>query len=192
MSFHSRNLPHWIPENASIFLTWRLYGSLNFDRSTQARVPVPQGKKENESAGQRFRRMDMRLDRMRGGVRWLENPSVAAKVEQVLLRGEECLRQYRLHAYVLMPNHVHILISPSISVSRIMRGIKGVSARDANRILRRSGKLFWQDESYDHWVRSEQEFWRIVAYIENNPVSAHLVSKPEKWKWSSAALKTRK
>lgn len=85
-----------------------------------------------------------------------------------------------------MPNHVHVLIGPKTSLARITNGIKGVSARDANRILGRQGKRFWQDESFDHWVRSAAEFERIRAYIEHNPVSAGLVARPEDWPWSSA------
>jgi REP element-mobilizing transposase RayT len=104
-----------------------------------------------------------------------------------MVRGEKPLAQYLLHAYVIMPNHVHLLITPRLPLSRIMRGIKGVSARDANRILERRGKAFWQDESYDHWVRDEEEFGKIRFYIEHNPVSAGLVKRPEDWKWSSAS-----
>jgi REP element-mobilizing transposase RayT len=137
----------------------------------------------------RFRRWDVQLDEIRSGPRWLENPQIAACVQDALVRGERFLGQYHLHAYVVMPNHVHILITPEIFLCRIMRGLKGVSARDANRVLGRSGKVFWQDESYDHWVRSEKEFWKIVSYIENNPVKAGLVSKPEDWRWSSAAVR---
>jgi len=55
----------------------------------------------------------------------------------------------------------------------------------ANTILGRQGK-FWQIESYDHWIRDEQEFWRVIEYIENNPVKIGLCQKPEDWKWSSA------
>ena len=49
------------------------------------------------------------------------------------------------------------------------------------------GKHFWQDESFDHWVRTPAEFNRIRSYIEGNPVSAGLASRPEGWPWSSAA-----
>jgi hypothetical protein len=68
-----------------------------------------------------------------------------------------------------------------------MNGLKGVTAREANCILHNRGQHFWQDESFDHWVRTSAEFDRIQAYIERNPVSAQLVSKPEEWPWSSAA-----
>jgi putative DNA methylase len=53
--------------------------------------------------------------------------------------------------------------------------------------LGRTGEPFWQDESHDRWVRNEREFNRIVAYIEENPVSAGLATPPEDWPWSSAA-----
>jgi len=65
--------------------------------------------------------------------------------------------------------------------------LKGYTARQANRMLGRTGEAFWQPESYDHWVRSEQEWGRIVRYIENNPVGAGLASRPEAYPWSSAA-----
>jgi putative DNA methylase len=68
-----------------------------------------------------------------------------------------------------------------------MQSLKGFTAREANKILRRTGEPFWQRESYDHWVRDEQEFGRIRAYIENNPVRAGLVARAEDYPWSSAA-----
>jgi putative DNA methylase len=91
-----------------------------------------------------------------------------------------------MYAYVLMPNHVHILINPLVPLRRITGGIKGVSARDANGALGRTGKAFWQDESFDHWIRNDAQLERIQSYIEYNPVKAGLVAKPEDWQWSSA------
>jgi REP element-mobilizing transposase RayT len=102
-------------------------------------------------------------------------------------KGACALNFYDLHAFAVMPNHVHLLISPKTLVSRIMNGLKGVTARDANSILSRKGKHFWQDESFDHWVRSPWEFDRIRTYIETNPVSAGLVVRPQDWLWSSAS-----
>ncbi|HEU4389053.1 MAG TPA: hypothetical protein VFV34_14730, partial [Blastocatellia bacterium] len=64
--------------------------------------------------------------------------------------------------------------------------LKGYTAREANRILKRTGLPFWQRESFDHWPRSDAEFVRIIAYIENNPVKSGLCKKPEDWRWSSA------
>ncbi len=80
-----------------------------------------------------------------------------------------------------MANHVHVLLRPEVPLRRIMNGIKGVTAQAANHILGRTGQPFWQDESFDHWVRSEAEFQRIWSYIERNPVTAGLVERPEDW-----------
>jgi len=90
-----------------------------------------------------------------------------------------------------MPNHVHILITPGVSLAKITQALKGKSARKANLILDRTGQIFWQDESFDHWVRCEREFCRIAAYIEENPVSAGLVKAAEDWPWSSATGKLK-
>jgi hypothetical protein len=69
--------------------------------------------------------------------------------------------------------------------------LKGSTARSANCILGRTGQPFWQDESYDHYLRQGEPLDRIIAYIERNPVSAGLVSSPELWPWSSATRRKR-
>jgi REP element-mobilizing transposase RayT len=74
---------------------------------------------------------------------------------------------------------VHILIYPDARLPRITKAIKNYSARRANLILGRTGQPFWQDESYDRWVRSPDELEKIVRYIEANPLAAGLVSRPE-------------
>jgi hypothetical protein len=66
-------------------------------------------------------------------------------------------------------------------MARITKSIKNYSAREANRILDRTGP-FWQSESYDRWVRSAEAREKIVRYIEFNPVSAGLVEKPEDYR----------
>src|SRR5262249_29057016 len=96
------------------------------------------------------------------------------------------IKHYALHAYVVMPNHVHMWITPRIAVPRLMNSLKGVTARDANLLLDRTGLPFWQRESYDHWVR-DGEFERIARYIEWNPVRAGLAAEPHLYPWSSAA-----
>ncbi len=87
-----------------------------------------------------------------------------------------------------MANHIHILLLPHIAPSHLLRSFKGASAREANRLLHRTGEPFWQAESYDHWVRDSEEQGRIVAYIENNPVKAGLVAKAGDYRWSSAGM----
>jgi putative transposase len=180
VAYYKRNLPHWHPEDKCIFLTWRLYGSLptGFLRGVRLNTGV--------RPSEEFRLAEKLLDRATDGPLWLKNPAVAGAVIQVLRRGALEFRRYDLHAYSVMTNHVHVLLTPLACVRNITRALKGITAQAGNRILRRTGQRFWQDESFDHWVRSEGEFIRIQKYIENNPVKAGLVAKAEDWPWSSA------
>lgn len=177
---YHRNLPHWFPEGRSIFLTWRLYGSL------PAKFLLELRGRHGRTAREEFKKTEEKLDRADFGPLWLKDPRIAACVVEKLSEGAERLHYYDLHAYVVMANHVHMLMTPQVEVRRLMNGLKGVTARSANAILNRTGKRFWQDESFDHWVRSEAQFARIRNYIEMNPVTAGLVNKPEDWPWSSA------
>ena len=93
---------------------------------------------------------------------------------------------YRLHAFVVMPNHVHLLMTPREAVSQVMQSLKRFTAREGNRMLGLTGQPFWQGESYDRLVRNDTEFDRIVHYIERNPVTAGLAATPEEFPWSSA------
>jgi REP element-mobilizing transposase RayT len=131
--------------------------------------------------------LDRILDSANCGSLWLKDARVAGCVADTLRFCETEPRLYDLHAYVVMANHVHALISPHAPLSKITRTVKGFSARKANDILGRRGQPFWQDESFDHWVRDEASFLRIRLYIEMNPVRAGLIQKPEDWPWSSAA-----
>ena len=111
---------------------------------------------------------------------------MARCVAEALRFGEEELRLYERHAWVIMANHVHVLIQPSAALARITKAIKNYTARLANKILARKDEPFWQRESFDRWVRDRQEFEKIAKYIEFNPVAAGLVESPGDWRWSSA------
>jgi putative transposase len=130
--------------------------------------------------------MDSRLDAARCGPVRLKDERVARSVAETIRCGSNLLGQYDLHAYVVMVNHVHLLMTPKVAVARIMNGIKGVTVRDANVIPGRVGKGSWQSESFDHWVRNAAEFERIRNYVEGNPAMAGLVENPAEWRWSSA------
>jgi putative transposase len=175
MSFYKRCLPHWLPEEKAIFLTWRLHGSLPAGRASYFQL----------SDGEKFKAAERILDRPRTGPLWLKDPRIAQLVVQAILRGADELHHYGLYSYSVMPNHVHLLVSPKLQVRKITRALKGTTARKANEILQRTGHPFWQDESFDHWVRTDGEFWRLKHYIERNPVKAGLVRSPEEWPWSS-------
>jgi putative transposase len=169
--------------------------------------------REGESPASRLERIhqqvfaayDNYLDHHRD-VTWLADPRVAAQVRSNLyhLHGRKCY----LFAYAIMPNHLHLLAQPLESsassevseltndsigevatlcspLSTFMHSLKSYTAHEANRLLARSGE-FWQHESYDHWVRDDDELERIVIYIGANPVKPGLVSKPHEWFWCSA------
>ena len=171
-----RRLPHIYPPGKWLFVTWSLHGSL-----PHARYPPP-----NKMAdGKAFVWMDRYLDRAEWGPRFLQQEAVATLVANSLLRGAE-LGHYQLGAFAIMANHVHALVLPWVPPSRLLKSLKGYTAHEANRLLGRTGEPFWQRESYDHWVRNQEEWYRIAAYIENNPVKAGLVSRAEEYPWTSA------
>jgi type I restriction enzyme R subunit/putative DNA methylase len=103
----------------------------------------------------------------------------------VLQRGLE-RGYYDLRAFVVMSNHVHVLLRPLQATARLLQWLKRSTAREANQVLGRTGQPFWQRESYDHWVREERQLERIVVHIENNPVQAGLARVPSQYRWSSA------
>jgi putative transposase len=120
--------------------------------------------------------MDRFLDTARTGPFWLRMAPIAALVVDAIAFGQDPLKHYELVAFVVMPNHLHLLVTPHIPIAKLTRRLKCNTAREANRMLGRTGEAFWQPESYDHWVRNEQEWGRIVRYIENNPVVAGLAA----------------
>jgi len=91
-----------------------------------------------------------------------------------------------LHAYVIMPDHVHLLLTPIAewSLAKILQGIKGFTARQINRCLGRKG-TFWQDESFDHLVRNELDWLDKFTYIHDNPVKSGLCNRPQDYPFSS-------
>lgn len=128
--------------------------------------------------------MDRLLDYAASGPQYLRQPEIARLVVEAI--GFRDPRHYDLHSFVVMPNHVHILVTPRAPVCQVMQSLKRFTAREANKILGLTGQPFWQDESYDRVVRDEREFARITRYIERNPVTAGLVAEPEQFPWSSA------
>jgi len=130
--------------------------------------------------------MDSILDRAESGPLYLRRPEIASMMVGALQHGEQKMSMYRLHAYVVLANHVHVLITPLESLSRITHSLKRFTARKANEMLGMTGQPFWQEESYDHLVRDAEGFERVVRYIENNPVRAGLVAEPHEFPWTSA------
>jgi len=181
--YWQRDLPHCIPDGATVFVTWRLAGTLP--------MPKPGFLTNDPTPGKTLARRDRDLDRMQSGPLWLEDPRIANIVVSALEHGESVRTSYDLFSWVVMPNHVHVLLKPRLRLSEIMRWLKAATAIRANRILGIHGDPFWQREYYDHWVRSEKEFLSIVHYIEQNPVAAGLAASSEEWPWSNAGGRDR-
>lgn len=100
--------------------------------------------------------------------------------------------RYELFAWVIMPNHAHILLRTNqvTALEKIMGSFKGFTARRINEHLGRSGTL-WAREYFDRYIRNERHFEDVVRYIENNPVRAGLCKRAEEWPFSSAARRLK-
>jgi putative transposase len=176
MTFHTRRLPHYHAIGQAMFLTWRLHGSLPKGRTFPSAT----------TSGEAFLAMDRILDQAITGPLYLRQPEIARMIVEAIHYRDGPLPHYHLHHFVVMANHVHLLITPRLPVSKLMQSLKRFTARESNKILGHTGQPFWQDESYDRVVRDETEFRRIARYIETNPVKAGIAVTPEEFPWSSA------
>lgn len=139
--------------------------------------------------GAKFVHEDRLLDAAAIGPRWLLRADIASKVCDVLLQGE-LDGQYELGTWVIMPNHVHLILLPKWNkLSQAIGAIKARTAKHANQLLVRSGQPFWARDYYDHWIRNRNEEQKIARYIEQNPVNAGLCESAERWPWSSLGMK---
>jgi putative transposase len=177
VTFSRRRLPHFYVTGQPVFVTWRLHGSLPRNRC----FPVP-----TPTSGRAFAALDRLLDEATSGPFYLRQSAVAEMIVDAIQYNAETLRHYIWHAFVVMPNHVHLLVTPAVALPKLTKSLKGITAKRANKMLGLTGSSFWQEESYDHLVRNEQEFAKIRNYIEANPVRAGLVSHASEYRWSSA------
>jgi putative DNA methylase len=181
--WHSRGyLPHWEAGEVPQSLTFRLADSLPAVVLERFRHELAH-LEENEAAIKRRIRIDHALDSSYGHA-WLADPRIAELVEYSLLYSDG--DRYRLHAWTIMPNHVHVLATPlgTHSLSEILQVWKSFTARKANEILRRKG-TFWAPEYFDRAIREEVHFENALAYVVMNPVKAGLCDAPEEWRFSS-------
>jgi putative transposase len=109
-------------------------------------------------------------------------------VEQIVACRERGF--YELRAFALMPDHLHVLITPSdeTTIEKAMQMIKGGSAHQVG-IERPQQFPIWHRGFHDRWIRDAEQFWQAKSYIEQNPVKARLVGTAEQYPWSSASGK---
>ena len=215
--FYRRNLPHIHPRDATFFITFLLAGAIplsvlkniqqkndkqvkiikqNFSND-KSDIPVKKISKINKKS---FGKIDNYLDTNSRGPNWLSEKALSQMVAEKMHEMDGV--RYELIAYTIMYNHVHILINTtgfntSTSIDKsgktknypladTMRLLKGSTSRACNNSLGRKG-AFWHHESYDHFVRNEEELNRIIKYIVNNPVKAGLVDDWQDWKFTFLA-----
>lgn len=180
-------LPHFDGGETTQFITARLFDSVPQELLGKWREQLKQ-----ESIGNNFdadsafrQRVELYLDQGYGSC-YLRNESVAEMVQNSLLFHDN--KKYQLQSWVIMPNHIHFLLTPKkdFSLSEIIHSIKSYTAKEANKILNRQG-IFWQHEPFDRYIRNIKHFANVIKYIEENPVKARLCEKPEDWKFSSAS-----
>ena len=150
--------------------------------------------KRQEHARRRFQELEENLDQAAYGPTWLKDDRIAKLVMESLHHLDNKL--YRLDAFCVMSNHVHLVFAPLPifdhegivsgyhSLSRIMHSLKRHSAKMANESLKRTGCVFWDHESYDHYIRDQDEWGRIVAYVLNNPVKIGRVNQWQEWPYN--------
>lgn len=199
--FHARGgLPHLKREGGTYFVTFRLAGTLprevlvklKTERETilqqalAAKRPLTWTEQE-----ELFRwysvRVDQYLDAGHGDC-WLKQPETARLVAEAMQFHRDI--RFELLAWCVMPNHVHVVVRPLVgwSLSQILKSWKGFTGKAANELLKRTGRSFWQTESFDHLVRDDNDLHRCCYYTVMNPVNAGFCGRPEDWPWSSAHL----
>jgi REP element-mobilizing transposase RayT len=204
---HTRGyLPHVKREGARYFVTFRLADSLpkqvllrlQEERAVRQRAHYAQeeaagklGATPPEQGGldaldrDYFRKVEAGLDKGIGAC-WMRRPEIADLVADSLRCFDK--QRYQLEAWVVMPNHVHVVVwpMPNHTLSSIVQSWKRYTAREANLRLGRTGQAFWQPESFDRWIRNDTGYERCCRYVVNNPVKARFCATAEEWRWSSA------
>ena len=183
-TWHSRGyIPHWEAGDVAQAITFRLADSL--PSSLLQRWEDELQKLANDARDEeRRKRIERALDSGHGSGA-LAQPTIGEAVEDALLYFDAS--RYRLHAWVVMPNHVHVMVTPvgGERLSAIVHSWKSFTAKKANALLGQKG-TFWATEHFDRAIRDDVHFSNAVAYFAMNPVKAGLCGTPEAWRFSSS------
>lgn len=180
--WHERGyLPHRDKPGLTQFVTFHLADSFPATLRSEWEAML-----EVEGDRERRRQLEEYLDRGRGQCH-LRRLEIAELVESALRfhHGQD----YEMRAWVLMPNHVHVLFTVGgMPMSRTIENWKKFTAHEANKLLKRRGK-FWADDYWDTYMRDAEHELKTRRYIENNPVRAGLVRERAEWPWSTARFR---
>lgn len=172
-------LPHYDKPGLVQAVTFRLADSLPKEKRSEWEHLL-----QIIDDGERIRQIEDYLDRGAGSC-ILRQPECAEIVQNALLHFDD--ERYRLIAWCVMPNHVHILFETFAGhpIGKVIHSWKTFTAREINKLHGQSGQL-WQDDFFDTFMRDDEHQAAVVTYIERNPVNAGVVSKATDWSWSSA------
>ena len=193
-------LPHWTRDGAWYAVTFRLWDALPqrvvqswlFERENIVKTAVqmkrPLSKQEEQRLAHLYsEKVERYLDAGHGSC-FMKDDRVAQLVTTALHHFDR--QRYSLAAWCVMPNHVHVVVQPFAGritggtpvphseLPNILHSWKSFTAKEANKLLRRSGE-FWQAEYYDHLIRDEADFRHAVKYVLDNPIKTGL----RNWKW---------
>jgi len=182
VEMRQRNLPHWRLPGATYFVTFRLADAL-----PQAKLDLLRAERQHWLANHPPPLAPADLAAFQAlfsekieaylaagyGQCWLKQAPVAKLVADALAFFDT--QRYVLGDYVVMPKHVHVLVKPTegIELSDVCHSWKSYTANRINRLVGRRGTL-WQEESYDHIIRDEEQLLAYQIYISENPMKAHL------------------
>jgi REP element-mobilizing transposase RayT len=175
-------LPHYDDNFTTQFVTYRLADSLPQKLIAKYRSQLQLGEIEDIEY---YRRIELALDKG-SGENFLGLFEVASAVEENLLRFDGS--RYHLHHWVIMPNHVHLMLTAcdGHNLASIVHSLKSFTANRANRILKRKGS-FWAVEYFDRYIRNAAHYGNAVSYIHRNPVKAGLCDAAEDWHFGCAS-----
>ena len=182
--WHERGyLPHRDEPGLTQFVTFHLADSFPATLRSEWEALL-----KIEDDHERRRKLEIYLDRGCGECH-LRRANVARLIEAAFRFYHG--RWYDQLAWVVMPNHVHLLVETgNTSLSKIVKELKRYTAREANKILRHDG-VFWAEDYFDTYMRDAEHELKTRRYIENNPVKALLVREPAEWPWSSARFRDK-
>lgn len=202
--FYRRNLPHYQPIGGTFFVTFNLADAIPNRVLDEWAKEFEIQKKSIELFSQNFDedldklikldfvKRDKYLDVAKHGENWLKNDELALFVSESLHFWDK--RTIDLLCFCIISNHVHVVlrlldnleVKTQKYLDEVMHSIKLFSAKKCNEVLGKTGQ-FWQHESYDRLIRNDDEKFRIIQYVVNNPVKAGLIQNPLEWKWTYLA-----
>ncbi len=180
-----RHLPHLYFNEGRYFITYRLAGTIPGLKNL--RGLKYQKDWSFEEFKEAFEKYDHLLHKNIQRNNDLKDDVLAGICIDSIMYPNE--KDYNLICYCVMPNHVHIvfeLLQGNRGISKIMQGVKRASSRKCNKSLDKEGK-FWQDESYDRFIRDDREYYYTIRYVLKNPVKAGLVKDWQSWPYTYCA-----